>query len=114
VLAGVAGVFNQGIRSGDAVARWGGEEFLLLLPGTDLGAAEEVAHRLRATAEQRLAKVGGLGRALTLTFGVASFAPGSSIDACLKAADEALYRGKAAGRNRVVVSSNLPAAAVGR
>jgi diguanylate cyclase (GGDEF)-like protein len=105
VLSGVAAVFNHGIRAGDAVARWGGEEFLLLLPGSDLRAAEEVANRLRATAEQRLAQVGGLGRALTLTFGVASFTPGSSVDACLKAADEALYRGKAAGRNRVVVAA---------
>ena len=77
---------------------------MLLLPGTDLRAAEEVANRLRAAAEQRLAEIGGLARALTLTFGVASFAPRASVDACLKAADEALYQGKAAGRNRVVVA----------
>ncbi len=105
VLAGVASVFNHSLRGGDAVARWGGEEFLLLLPGTDLRAAEEVAQRLRVAAEQGLAQVGGLPQALTLTFGVAGFAENASLDACLKAADEALYRGKAAGRNRVVVAS---------
>jgi diguanylate cyclase (GGDEF)-like protein len=105
VLSGVAGVFNHGIRAGDAVSRWGGEEFLLLLPVTDLRAAEEVANRLRSAAEQKLAEIGGLERALTLTFGVASFGSCGSIDACLKAADEALYRGKAAGRNRVVVAA---------
>jgi diguanylate cyclase (GGDEF)-like protein len=105
VLSGVASVFEHAVRAGDAVARWGGEEFLLLLPGTELSAAEDVALRLRATAEQRLAELGGLPRALTLTFGVASFAPNQSVGACVKAADEALYRGKAEGRNRVVVAA---------
>jgi diguanylate cyclase (GGDEF)-like protein len=105
VLAGVARVFETGLRNGDAVARWGGEEFLLLLPGTELRAAEDVALRLRAAAERSLAEIGGLPRILTLTFGVASFAPTGSVDACVKAADEALYRGKAAGRNRVVVAA---------
>jgi len=105
VLSGVAAVFESSLRGGDAVARWGGEEFLLLLPGTDLPAAEEVALRLCAASEQRLAEAGGLPRALTLTFGVASFAPSHSIGTCLKAADEALYQGKAAGRNRVVVAA---------
>ncbi len=105
VLSGVASVFNSGLRRGDAVARWGGEEFLLLLPETDLRSAEEVAQRLRVAAEQDLAQLGGLPQTLTLTFGVAGFAEKASIDACLKAADEALYRGKAAGRNRVVVAA---------
>lgn len=105
VLSGVASVFEHAVRTGDAVARWGGEEFLLLLPGTELRAAEDVALRLRAVAEQRLAELGGLSRALTLTFGVASFAPHASLGECLKAADEALYRGKAEGRNRVVVAA---------
>ena len=105
VLRSVARVFESGLRGGDAVARWGGEEFLLLLPGTDLRAAEEVALRLRALAELRVAEIGGIPSTLTLTFGVASFASAASVDACLKAADEALYRGKAAGRNRVVVSA---------
>jgi diguanylate cyclase (GGDEF)-like protein len=105
VLTGVARVFEGCLRFGDAVARWGGEEFLLLLPGTELAAAEDVAERLRSTSEARLGEIGGLPRTLTITFGVASFAPSPSIVACLKAADEALYQGKAAGRNRVVVAA---------
>lgn len=104
-LAAVAKVFQSALRANDAVARWGGEEFLLLLPGTELKAAEDVALRLRAAAEQRLAQLGGLPGALTLTFGVASFATRSSVETCLKAADQALYRGKAEGRNRVVVAA---------
>jgi len=104
-LSAVATVFQSTLRAGDAVARWGGEEFLLLLPGTDLKAAEEVALRLRAAAEQRLAQLGGLPGALTLTFGVSSFAASTSVETCVKAADRALYRGKAEGRNRVVVAA---------
>lgn len=102
VLARVALLFSEGLRAGDAVARWGGEEFLILLPGTHLNAAEEVAQRLRSAAQSRLGAIDGLGSELTVTFGVATFAPFGSLEACLKAADEALYRGKAAGRNRVV------------
>ncbi len=102
VLARVALLFTEGLRAGDAVARWGGEEFLVLLPGTHLKAAEEVAQRLRAAAQTRLGAIDGLGAELTVTFGVAAFAAFGSLEACLKAADEALYRGKAAGRNRVV------------
>ena len=105
VLSGVASVFEHAVRAGDAVARWGGEEFLLLLPGTELPAAEDVALRLRATAERSLAELGGLPQALTLTFGVSSFASNPSVGACVKAADDALYRGKAEGRNRVVVAA---------
>ncbi|HEX2880068.1 MAG TPA: diguanylate cyclase [Polyangiaceae bacterium] len=105
VLSHVAQLFSEGLRNGDAVARWGGEEFLMLLPGANLDAAEEVAQRLRSTAETRLAEVEGLTQPLTVTFGVSNYAPSGSLEACLKAADEALYRGKASGRNRVVIAT---------
>jgi diguanylate cyclase (GGDEF)-like protein len=102
VLSRVALLFAEALRGGDAVARWGGEEFLVLLPGAHLIAAQEVAQRLRLAAEARLCDVEGLGSPLTVTFGVATFAATPSLERCLKAADEALYRGKAEGRNRVV------------
>ena len=108
VLRAVAGLFGERLRGHDAVARWGGEEFLLLLPETDLMAACEVANRLRAMAEARLCHSAGLGDSVTLTFGVAVFDRPMRVDACLKQADEALYAGKAEGRNRVV--SAAPAA----
>ena len=108
VLRAVADLFGERLRGHDAVARWGGEEFLLLLPETDLPAACEVANRLRAAAEARLSNVAGLGDSVTLTFGVAVFDRPMRVDACLKQADEALYAGKAEGRNRVV--SAAPAA----
>jgi diguanylate cyclase (GGDEF)-like protein len=102
VLARVALLFTEALRGGDAVARWGGEEFLVLLPGTHLRDAEEVAQRLRSAVESRLSDLEGLTAPLTVTFGVAAYAPFASLDGCLKAADEALYRGKESGRNRVV------------
>lgn len=107
VLRAVAGLFGERLRGGDAVARWGGEEFLLLLPETDLPTACEVANRLRATAEARLSDTAGLDDRVTLTFGVAVFDRPMRVDTCLKQADEALYAGKAEGRNRVV--SAVPA-----
>jgi diguanylate cyclase (GGDEF)-like protein len=102
VLSRVALLFAEGLRTGDAVARWGGEEFLVLLPGTHLKAAQEVAQRLRSVSEARLGASEGVGLPLTVTFGVATFSRTESLEACLKQADDALYRGKAEGRNRVV------------
>ena len=108
VLRSVAALLSDRLRVHDAVARWGGEEFLLLLPETDLDIARDVADRLRATAEARLREAAGFDQNVTLTFGVAVFDRPMRVDACLKTADEALYAGKASGRNRVV--STLPAA----
>lgn len=108
VLSRVALLFAEALRGGDAVARWGGEEFLVLLPGAHLSAAQEVAQRLRLAAASRLADVEGLEAPLTVTFGVSTFAATPSLERCLKAADEALYRGKAEGRNRVVSAPPEP------
>jgi len=102
VLRAVAALLSERLRAHDAVARWGGEEFLLLLPETDLDTARDVADRLRAIAEARLHDSAGFDRSVTLTFGVAVFDHAMRVDACLKKADEALYAGKAGGRNRVV------------
>lgn len=102
VLASVAGLLHQSLRTQDAASRWGGEEFLLLLPDTDLAGAEELASRLRRDVQRNLNELPGMPEGLTLTFGVAAYAPVESVDACLKAADDALYRGKAEGRDRVV------------
>jgi diguanylate cyclase (GGDEF)-like protein len=110
VLRAVAALFGEGLRGHDAVARWGGEEFLLLLPETEAAAASEVAERLRAAAEARLGAAAGIGGAsggerVTVTFGVAAFERGMRVVDCLNRADEALYAGKEQGRNRVVGGS---------
>ena len=104
MLRAVATVFAEQLRASDAVARWGGEEFLVLLASTRPDAALEVAQRLRAAAEKRLREVAEVGHPVTLTLGVASIRSDLAIGDLIKAADEALYSGKALGRNRVVVS----------
>ena len=90
-LRAVAGALREGIRSGDAVYRYGGEEFLVLLPEQSLEAATLAAERLRAAVEA-LAIPHPAGGVVTVSAGVA---------AGLEAADQALYRAKEEGRNRV-------------
>ena len=100
VLVDLAGIFAQTLRAQDIVARWGGEEFLVMLPETKLPAAWEVAERLRRAVETHRFSAGADVGTVTVTLGVAEY--DSSLSACLKLADDALYYGKANGRNRVV------------
>lgn len=103
VLTGVARVFKETLRQQDAVARWGGEEFLLLLPETSLEGAKVVAEKIRITLEEMTFPLGGQKVGVTITFGVTLF-DGSSIGEALRRADAALYEGKKSGRNCVIVS----------
>ncbi len=109
VLLQLARLFQAALRTQDIVARWGGEEFLVVLSQTTLPRAREVAERLRAAAESSLIGVVGGSRPVTLTLGVAQYE--TSVGECLKAADRALYRGKNHGRNQVVVADHEPAIA---
>jgi diguanylate cyclase (GGDEF)-like protein len=99
VLVGIANLLKAHTRAGDACARMGGEEFLVLLPDTGEAQAEQVAEALRA----RLAAsaFGDVG-ACTASFGVSTGGVGATLDHLLRSADRALYRAKDAGRNRVV------------
>ena len=82
----------------DTLARWGGEEFAVLLPQTDLEAAHLVAGRIcRSLAQNVFERVG----CVTASFGVAMYQTGESASALLGRADDALYRAKRNGRNRV-------------
>lgn len=105
VLACVARVLRTGVREVDHAARWGGEEFLLLLPETNVSGALLVANRLReAIAELRVAgKAGPLQ--VTMTFGVSALHLDESIDQAIARADKALYAGKHGGRNRVEMAA---------
>lgn len=87
------------LRDSDSFARWGGEEFLLLLPQTDMQGAEEVAERCRQAFAN--SPVEGVGT-VTASFGVVSYTEeDDSLEHLLKRADDALYRAKRQGRDRV-------------
>jgi diguanylate cyclase (GGDEF)-like protein len=98
ILRAVAAVLREGVRQHDVVARFGGEEFAVLLPGTDAVPAARLADRLRSAIERGA----GVPRAVTASFGVATSAPETLGAAKLvDQADDALYRAKRSGRNCV-------------
>jgi len=102
VLRGFAEALRATVREIDVAARWGGEEFAVLLPGSDLEGAVHVAERLRqAIAARRIAGPDGAHIAVTASFGVASSGGGRDVEELLRVADEALYEAKRAGKNRV-------------
>ncbi len=103
-LKAVAEVLRNGVREVDHVARWGGEEFLVLLPGTDAAEALAVAERLRAGVHA-VSVPAAPGWFMGITLGVSVMEPGETFEQALQRADRALYQGKAAGRNRVVLAS---------
>ena len=89
------------LRAIDVLARWGGEEFVVMLPHCGAAEAEQVAEKLRARVQDPpFAQVGQV----TSSFGVAAFRHSDNLDTWLKRADEALYAAKAGGRNRVCVA----------
>lgn len=98
VLAEVAAMLDKGARETDVVGRWGGEEFLLLCPETSLGVGAALAERLRQNfAEHIFPEVGQI----TVSFGLTCFQTDDSAQTLLLRADEALYKAKESGRNRV-------------
>ena len=89
------------IRSVDLIARWGGEEFIILMPGSDGHKAYQAANKLReAIAREAFDEAG----TVTCSFGAAQYEIGDSADAFITRADNALYRAKIDGRNQAVLA----------
>ncbi|WEJ21779.1 diguanylate cyclase [Pseudomonas sp. SD17-1] len=101
VLKIVANELRKRLRSRDFIARFGGEEFVLLVPQTALGSGIELAETLRGAIEACPFHFKGERVTITLSIGITAFRSGERSDAVLKRADEALYRAKHLGRNRV-------------
>jgi diguanylate cyclase (GGDEF)-like protein len=107
VLRAFAEVLRETVRESDVAGRWGGEEFLLMLPGADLGGAMRLAERVRmGLAARRISSAPDL--CVTASFGVAEYSGESNSEELVAAADSALYEAKRAGKDRVV--SAVPAA----
>ena len=97
------------LRSIDFVARWGGEEFIMLLPGTDVNGTVEVAERVRANIEKLvLPTEAGVDTGITVSIGINTIVPvaDDSTEVFIKKADQALYKAKESGRNRYVISDS--------
>lgn len=92
------------VRACDTLGRWGGEEFLLLMPDTALEPARIGAERLREHLAREAVQHQGLTVPVTVSAGLAELRAGESIESLLERADQALYRAKALGRNRVEVA----------
>jgi diguanylate cyclase (GGDEF)-like protein len=109
MLRAVSRLLTSLARQGDTVARWGGEEFVVVLPETDLAGAQRFAERLRRTIEAQ--SVGDMRTSASC--GVAIMVPEDSVEALLGAADQALYQAKSNGRNRTesAIRGPRPAAA---
>lgn len=103
VLRGLAAQVQQTLRGSDLFGRWGGEEFMVLLPGTSLAQALEAGERLRlAIAGLTFRDESGRRFCVTVSIGVAHLEPGETADSLTARADKALYAAKHAGRNRVL------------
>jgi diguanylate cyclase (GGDEF)-like protein len=112
VLRSVAACIGRAIRSGDTAFRFGGEEFLVLLPGADADQAAQVAERMRKSIAESPVDLGDRVIRLTASFGVVQWRTGrEDWDGLIKRADQALYQAKHGGRDRVV-SPSIHVAAV--
>jgi diguanylate cyclase (GGDEF)-like protein len=103
VLASVGETMQKQLREQDLLARWGGEEFLLLLADTSLDGGGRMAERLREAIVQTSFVYRGFSLSVRLSFGVVEFGRDGDAEACVAAADAAMYRAKVAGRDRIVL-----------
>lgn len=109
VLQAVSDLLRTAVRQQDSVARWGGEEFMILMPQATLETARVAAERLRdKVSTLSVALDGGPPLSVSMTFGVTVHQAGETIECPVRRADKALYEGKASGRNKVV-TSDVPA-----
>lgn len=102
-LQTIADLFRSKLRESDLIGRFGGEEFLLILPHTDLSGAEAFCHRLRDHVEKHPLQLSDQSITMTASFGVSTLSPEvDTSQKLLRIADRNLYRAKYLGRNRVV------------
>jgi diguanylate cyclase (GGDEF)-like protein/PAS domain S-box-containing protein len=104
VLKDVSEILKSTLREQDCISRWGGEEFLILIVESDLKRASLIANRMREKIEEKIFEHNFKKLSVTMTFGVSVYSDNESIDDMIKKADDALYKGKKTGRNRVVTA----------
>jgi diguanylate cyclase (GGDEF)-like protein len=102
VLQQVSGLMKQSLRNQDMIARWGGEEFLILLPDTDLDGGILAIEKLRQEIAEHEFTFKDARFTVFLSFGLTVFDGTATIENCIQRADQALYTAKREGRNRVI------------
>jgi len=105
VLKSLAELLQRNTREQDFVARWGGEEFTILLPDTSVEQALHLCEKIRCVLQDAVIVTAAARLKVTSSFGIAQFAGGLGKSELLKRADRALYQAKRSGKNRVVVGS---------
>mgnify|MGYP002351338979 FL=1 len=101
VLVNMAELISLTLRKQDEVARWGGDEFLIMLPETDVEGAQVVAEKIRSKINDSPFVYRETRIPVTVTLGVGACEPGMGVGSCIRKADQALYYGKQTGKNRV-------------
>lgn len=104
VLSEVALFLRSKLRDADVIARWGGEEFLIILFGVDGESACKKVDAVRQSFEQEIKLSGDDSYVVRMSFGVVEYQQGYTLGECLKCADDALYRSKRRGRNQVTLA----------
>ena len=103
VLKQTAVLFRENLRSMDIIGRWGGEEFIILLPGIAIDQANLTGNRLLQALESTNIDAGTVSIKITATIGITQLLRDDNMDKVIRRADDALYKGKGAGRNRVEI-----------
>ncbi|HYO94896.1 MAG TPA: diguanylate cyclase [Polyangiaceae bacterium] len=107
VLAALGRLLHASARRTDITARWGGEEFLIVLTSSDASGAMVFAERLRRSIEQMVvADASGVAVSVSASIGLSAYEPGDTLDVLVDRADRAMYSAKLAGRNRVAVAES--------
>ncbi|MCD4750238.1 MAG: tetratricopeptide repeat protein [Thermoanaerobaculales bacterium] len=104
ILVAVSATMTAVLRRQDSVGRWGGEEFIVLLPETDLDGGRAVSEKIREAISLTRLSCDGQFFSVSMTFGVAGYDPEVGLERCIQMADEALYFGKRNGKNQVVMA----------
>lgn len=102
VLKKIANITSEIVREHDTIVRWGGEEFIIILPHTDIDGTRQVALKLKDAIERYEHK--DIPRVITASFGLTSLIEGDTEDTFIKRADEALYEAKNSGRNAIKIN----------
>jgi diguanylate cyclase (GGDEF)-like protein len=109
VLAGFADDLKNCLRQSDIVCRWGGEEFIILLKGSNTQSARRVAEKIRLLVEQHTYVFSGEPLQITVSIGLTELQPDDTLHSLIGRADSALYRAKQNGRNQICTAEPVPA-----